>query len=475
MRALFLMLLCTALVSCAPNKNADNSERDKPSIDAPIALTLTDGGDGPWTVDIKRRGTGPLNGGDLYAFSRSTNDYRSETWQSVTGADFARKYGFDTITLTDNQAQLTLMPYSGMMQASYTPFIHFSDGGTAVFAGQFDMFALKDEAALEALGGDVYNNKGDLFAAPLTIKSSRPILYGGQSYDGEFTLNLDGKVSYAYVGETDITQGQDFAGVIDPGLPDWISGRFDDDLTLVFKALSERWGFGLTDKATILLAFEGYELEGLSATGGALPGNMIVMQLSGNRLREENPRILSYLQWFFTHEAAHLFQGHSDKHYAHNRYSWINEGGANTMTSMILVDKGLVADDYLQDTYSNSFKRCTEALEGKTLETAINNGPEGNYDCGDLIGRITDAALPDYDFFDFWNAFLDGLDGNFTDADYFKTMRALGANESVVSRLEALTSEKITDATGHLQSLMNDAGIKTTFVDGTMTAIAFPD
>ena len=465
MRFLILLLLTSVALSCAPRQDAVT-----PDPIAPIALTVTDGGDGPWTLEIER-----LSDGELYAFSRSENDYRSETWQAVTGSDFVRKHGFDTISLNDNQARLTFTPYSGVMQADYTPFIHFSDGGTAVFAGQFDLFALESDAALEALGGDVFNKTGELFAAPLTLKSTRPILYGGQSYDDTLTLSLDGKVSYAYIGETQITQGQDFAGVIDPGLPDWIAGRFDDDLTLVFDALSERWGFGLADKATILLAFEGYEPDGLSATGGALPGNMIVMQLSGSRLREENPRILSYLQWFFTHEAAHLFQAHSDKRYAHNRHSWINEGGANTMTSMILVDKGLVADNYLLETYSKSFTRCTEALEGKTLETTINNGPEGNYDCGDLIGRITDAALPNHDYFEFWNAFLDGTEGNYADTDYFKTMRDLGADEDVVTQLEALTSATVTDGASKLQSLMDVVGIKSTFIDGTMTMIAFPD
>lgn len=471
MRAVLLALISGVIVSCGPSlPTPENDAADDLSSKAPIAMTLTDGGKGDWSLKIEKK-----SGGEFYAFSRSENDYRSESWQVVSGADFSRKHGFDTLKLNANQAQLTFTPYVKSLPGTYTPFINFSDGGTAVFAGQFDLFALEDDAGLKALGGDVYNNEGELFAAPLTLKSARPILYGGQSYDGEVTLSLDGKSSYAYIGDTDITQGKDFSGVIDPGLPDWISQRFDEDLSLVFNALAERWGFDLPQKGTILLAFEGYEDEGVSLTGGALPGNMIVMQLSGERLREENPRVTSYLKWFFIHEAVHLFQKKTDKSYAHNRYSWISEGGANTMTSMIMAENDLALEGYLLRIYGDSFEFCAQALEGKTLEAAIDAGPEGNYDCGDLIGRITDAALPRHDYFEFWNSFLAGLDENFTDADYFAAMRKLGADEDIVSRLEALTSDPVIDAEATLKSLMNDVGIDATFADGAMRAIAFPN
>lgn len=54
-------------------------------------------------------------------------------------------------------------------------------------------------------------------------------------------------------------------------------------------------------------------------------------------------------------------------------------------------------------------------------------------------------------------------------------MRGLGADEEIVLRLEALTSRRVTNAAAELQSLMDDVGIKTKFVEGKMTEIAFPD
>lgn len=468
MRALYLSFMSGLIVSCAPPLSTQDSNRDT-NIAAPIALTVIDGGDEPWAFDIER-----FEGGELYAFSRSKNDYRSASWQVLSGGTFSRQHGFDTIAFTADRARLSFTPYATPIEADYTPFIKFSDGGLAVYAGQFDMFDAQGNSALKALDGDVFNYEGEFFTTPLTLKSSRPILYGGRNYNGEVTVSLGDEASYAYIGETKITLGADFSGVIDPGLPDWISERFDEDLSLVFGALAERWGFGLAEKATILFAFEGYELDGLSFTGGALPGNMIVMQLSGDELREDSPGVLSHLQWFFTHEATHLFQRHTGKQYAHNRYSWINEGGANTMTSIILTDEGLAPEGYLLKTYSNSFELCAEALEGRTLTEAIERGPEGNYDCGDLIGRITDAALPENDFFEFWNVFLEEPSEKFSDGDYFAAMRNLGADEGIVTRLEAFTSRPVRNAAATLQNLMADVGIDTTFEDGKMTAIAFP-
>ena len=46
--------------------------------------------------------------------------------------------------------------------------------------------------------------------------------------------------------------------------------------------------------------------------------------------------MLSYVHWFFAHEAAHLFQIDRGVGFASGAQSWIHEGAANTMAYSLI-------------------------------------------------------------------------------------------------------------------------------------------
>ena len=154
---------------------------------------------------------------------------------------------------------------------------------------------------------------------------------------GEAVGTTFGSGSFIYIGDAKITEGRDFTGVIDPGLPDWLSSRFDADLSEIFDGHRKLWGDGLKQKSTVLFSFRGYGTSGFSNKGGAL-GNMLALETSGDNLHTESEDTLNHFHWFFAHEAAHLFQGRTGLN--GNAY-WISEGGANAMAVNVLRAQGL--------------------------------------------------------------------------------------------------------------------------------------
>jgi len=237
----------------------------------------------------------------------------------------------------------------------------------------------------------------------------------------------------------------------------------------------------LPEKASILFAFRGYDTPGLSNTGGVI-GNQLIIETSGDALENPNPRIRSYFQWFFAHEAAHLFQSVSGIGYDHNGLSWISEGGANAMANQLLAESGLATPEHIRDNYVQSYRLCTEALNGRTLAATIKRGVEGNYDCGDFLARISDAALPDHSLAQLWSAMAEQVAANPAEEDavytadhYFTAMTKLGASPDIIAQMRAFTDEPVEDADAALRAMMEAVGIVARFENDLLSDIDFPE
>jgi len=467
-----LILTFGLLCACGPSTVEAPEQSEDDIAPPPISLVLTDGGQDAWTLDVELTESKPV------FFSRSNGDYRRETY-AVEGdqATLDRLGGFDTIIPTDDttSVQLSVMPYSGNIQADYTPFIPFSDGGVALFTGQFELLRGGDLASITALNGNLGAWSGEQVTIPMTVKSNRTLLVGGDRYQDEADIMIDGSGEYIYLGDAAVVHGEAFSGVIDPGLPAWLRDSFDDELSVIFEALSDRFGYSLSDRATVMFAFRGYEGQGLSNKGGALPGNVLALETSGSALRDPNEQVRGYFRWFFAHEAAHLFQQQSGKT-ADQGAAWIHEGAANAMAGRLLVDQGLRDAARYEASLAASFARCADGLKGRTLEETMRAGRVGAYDCGEIIAIISDAALPDHDLYDLWSTLMTSGDdpARYSAEDYFTAMRELGASNAVVAGLRALATDPVENATADLQSLLAAVGLDIVEADGRIVRIALP-
>ncbi len=471
MRRFLLLFMVLFFVGCA----------DKPSFDSEPALQGILQGT-QTTVTIKQLDDNWWKAEYLFSepqnaliFSRSLNDYRGQSWTSLDpNVSFKRIAGFDTILLEQPAAQATFKfkPYSGNLERDYTAFIPFSDGGYAVYTGQFEVLSVEDRTAIENLKGSLRNWNGEQGRLGLRLISEHPMILNGEIGHKQAIHLSQGGGTYIYVGTAKITQGKDFSGVIDPGLPEWINKRFDSDISKIFAGHRTLWGEGLNKKSTLLLSFKGYDINGFSNSGGAL-GNLITMELSGTALKKENKKILQYLHWFFAHEVAHTFQTRHGLHARNLDDNWMNEGAANAMANQVMRHQKLAGQDYFNAEYAKEFAECSTYLKKNKLTDYANTG-EYNipYSCGDLIAQITDASLKNHTLFEFWNEMLDNVkqdeqrEKQYTTEDYFKTLEKLGASQNIRDGLKQLTTEKISNPAGLLKSLMEKSGLEPEFNKG---------
>jgi len=476
MRRLTPALLACGIWACQPAEMDSAADANRPDVSATtvtesaVTVSLKDGRDGPWTLKIST--TSPTT---LF-FSRSKGDYRADSYAPTNNtARLERIAGLDTVIFSDGSqdAQFALTPYSGNIRAGYTPFIPFSDGGVAVYTGQFELLDAADRAAVEALDGRLSNWTGDQNPIPLTIISDRPMLIDGRRETDRAELFADGGGQYIYLGESEVVEGENFVGVIDPGLPAWIRDDFDETLGLIFSGLEARFGYGLSDRATVLFAYRGDDVQGLSNKGGALPGNVLALESAGTALQKPSDDIITYFDFFFTHEAAHLFQAASGKRLGNQDSSWIHEGHANAVAYRFLVDQGLQSRAAYETRLAETYARCVTELDGRTLSDTLRTGRVGAYDCGELIALASDSALKSHDLFDLWARIVAVApdDRNYEAEDYFTALLDLGANADVVDRLRMLVTLPIEDADMTLRGLLAAAGMDIVEEDGRISRI----
>ncbi len=405
-------------------------------------------------------------------FSRSSGDYRRLTWKPVTrGVSLERLDGFDAVLMKTPMTVIEFLftPYTQTVPKDYTPFIPFSDGGLALYTGQFELLPATDRAAIVALHGDIDRWQGEQPMFAVRVLADKPMVYNGEVRKREVVHVSRGDGTYIYIGEASLLQGADLTGVIDPGLPVWLKERVKPELSAIFDANRVLWGEGLGQKATVLFAFRGFEGEGMSNKGGAI-NSLLALESSGENLRSFHADILIFFRWFFAHEVVHLFQNRHGVSIDARSAAWMTEGAANAMAISVLREIGVTDDEFILDQYGDAVDDCSEYLgDGPLIDAAKRGQFDAFYTCGDLIAQMTAAVLPNENLFSFWNALLArgtvAEQHQYSTADYFDVLREMGANDSVIELFRSLVYEQQADPEKTLLRAMNSTGLAPRFDD----------
>lgn len=469
-----------SVLGCSPSSNKESFEPLATLATPPFSLKLTQSREGKFQLEINTD-----RPGRTLFFSRSANNYRMKTYTAVgSSAALSRIDGFDTIQFApDSQrAVFEIEPYTGNLPGTYTAFIPFTNGGQAIYLGAFELLRADNVEAVKALAGNIDVWQGEQFPIPLTLNAPAQILLNGERHTRAVNLTIQGNGPYAYMGPGKTIEGKNFIGLLDPGMPAWLAKSFDDDLAKIFEALERRFGRSLNSKASVLFAFKGYEPEGISNTGGVLPGGQMVLEMSGSLFETPNERLKGYIQWFLTHESAHLFQ-YSDKNisYSETADKWLSEGSANAVSHIILTELGTVPASVVQSRYAQSYEYCVASIKGSSMAEITKRDDQSHYDCGDLVWRIVDAALPEDDVFTLWNLLIKhakrkaGTDNiQYSTQHFFDMLAARGLNSDLSAALRAFIAGPNPDPAAALKDMMTLSGIQADFDEGTLTAIVFP-
>lgn len=421
----------------------------------------------------------------VLAFARSSNDYRLSTWRLETeGARLGRANDIDVIVFDEPSMEVvfSVVPLTSPLQSDYTPFVAFADGGLAVYEGQFSLIPFETLEAVTAMGGDVRSTGRAPLQMTVGLSSSKPIIVDGKILQGRVLHEIEGDGTYIYTGDSQIERFVSFTAVLDDALPDWLRDRFDRDLAGIFSELRQLWGFDLANRATVLLAYKGAVQDGLSAQGGALD-QLLMMEVGGTALSEQDFDTLTYLHWFFAHEAVHLFQTEKGVTFGRDEDAWIHEGAANTMAYNLIANM-LDAQDrtrFLSSVYANAFESCVGALEQGALSKAADRDAfSAHYACGDFVALASDGFLKRRDLYDMWNMLTDRAQAmetkQITSELYFANLQLLGMTKANRDRIARFVGEELEDPRQALTDLLEEAGLEPEFnAEGQLVSLAWPD
>lgn len=473
MSRFFIVFIAFCALAAAPHQAQSQTP-------AEASVTIGPEESGNWSVEYSF--AEPQN---VLAFVRSKSDFREPTWSLTSdNARFGRVAGIDVIVFDEpaKEVSFSIIPLTSKLVADYTPFVTFADGSVAVYESQFGLAPVDSLDAVSDLEGDTANIEAPALAMDVNFSSDTPIIVDGQVHEGSISHRIEGDGTYIYTGTGKIEPFDSFTVVLDARLPAWLRERFAGDLEAIFTGFEQLWGFELQNKATVMLAYKGAGAKGFSATGGALD-QLLMMEIGGADISEPDPNTLSYLHWFFAHEAAHLFQTDKGVTFASGGEAWIHEGAANTMAYNLIASmlEGDGGRQFLQGVYARAFDECVSVLEDGPLATAgERDGFSAHYSCGDFVALATDGFLKRRDLYGFWNRLISQAGGN--DArqvnltTYFATLQILGATPAQRRSIERIVEGQPDDPRKALTTLLEKAGLTPEFsAGGELISLDWPD
>lgn len=414
---------------------------------------------------------------NVLAFSHSKGGYRDATWTiEGDGARFGRVNGVDVIVFDEPSIGIafSIIPLTGQLPDDYTPFVTFSDGGIAVYDGQFELVPFSSLAGVEKLEGSIADASSSALALDFTLETE-----SANGADGPGLRRIEGSGRYVYTGPGTLADRNGFSILADGGLPGWIASDFASDMEGFLASLERLWGYELAEPFSLMVAYKGAAAQGLTLHGNALD-NQLVLELGGRGFSQANSEALAYLHWYTIREIVQLFQTGRGVSLAGPEAAWIHDGAANSIAYQLIAADMQSADQFLSSVYGNAFEDCVKTLEGGTLESARARGAvTGPYACGDFIALATDSILKRRDLFGFWTALNDWAarsPGKVIDKKvYFTTLQLLGATPAQRERIRAIVEDELPQPRKALTELLQTSGLEPKFASGRLVSLNWPD
>lgn len=375
--ALTALLLCFVLPSCV------STSRPTPDAAAPIALDLAVRPDE--TVIVTYQMTAPTK---ALHFAQALGGYRPEDWHPQSaGFRWTQEGSGERVERSDGSAfrvvQFTLPARYRALPKSYAPFSPFSDGSVLVHSGQFHACISAPCAGTDAM--------------PMRIVATGKTIgvEGRRVADQTRFVSRDDGTSI-FVGTLKPEEADGFIAVIDPGLPPAARDHLKQSLPRAMDTFARIYG-ALSFHPELYVSIDARaRTDGhVSNQGGTLPGQ-IFMHFDGENARDRvTAQAPFWLDWFFAHEAAHLFQqDRIGKPASDGIAAWIHEGGADAMAALALAQRGKAERAYVASRVRSAETDCAKGLARAPLDKATAAGNfDLHYQCGLLIWLALDDSL----------------------------------------------------------------------------------
>lgn len=459
---MILLAACLSLAGCSSTR-----ERPAQPRSGSATAALERRADGSWLLEY--RFTHPAS---AWFFVRSALDLDGKPWRASSfvvetpGVRLERKGRYDV--LTGDGTPLTVVrirvkPYSESIAADYTPALMFSDGGIAFYSEHHLVAPLASAEAAAKLPPDLNGVEFETVPVRFTLRDpGRNILFGGKRLRGEAGLMLNGDDTYLYSGAARPTETAAFVGVIDPGLPAWVTAELNAFTPRLFAYYTQRLGKPRGDRPAAFVAWGGSALKGYSVGGSVLKG-MVVMNMRGAQVSDPNPAVRTRMRWFIGHESAHFWMGQTVR-YGGRSEAWITEGAADLMAVRAFehLDPGYDARADVQRSIDDCLKINGTQPLAKAAERDLHRA---NYACGVVLALAAEGAArrrdPGADVFSWVRRLIDAnrADGVVTQADWLSAFAAVREDAAATASVRRFLEEGTPDPAGFVHDLLAGSGV----------------
>jgi uncharacterized protein YceK len=461
-RVAILLATCLALAGCGSIR-----ERSAPSQPDGATATLTrDSGSG-WLLEYRFAHAAPA-----WFFVRSALDLDGKPWRArsftveTPGVRLERQGRYDVLVgdaTPLSSVRIRVRPFPESISADYTPALAFSDGGIAFYSEHHLVAPLPSAAAAAALPPDLNGVEFETVPLRFTLRDpGRNLLFGGKRLRGEASLMLNGDDAYLYSGAARPVETPAFVGIIDPGLPQWVTAELHAFTPRLFDYYTDRLGKPRGDRPTALVAWGGAELKGYSVGGSVLKG-MVVMNMRGAQVASPNPAVRTRMRSFIGHEAAHFWLGQTVR-YGGRSEAWITEGAADLMAFRAFKHLDPGYDDRAD--LQRSIDDCLKVNGTKPLGKAAERGEHrASYACGAVLALAAEGAARKRDLgadiFTWLKHLIDAnrADGVVTQADWLDAFAAVRADPAVTAAVRHFLDEGTPDPGGFVYDLLAGSGV----------------
>jgi hypothetical protein len=306
---------------------------------------------------------------------------RASSWTPVDAA-FSIKLedGEEVVRRLDgasfDHVAFRMAPKYVTLEKDYAPFSPFGDGGMLVYTGRFQ--ACPDTCK----GGETYRLSMKPPAGMHAIAHGK-VVDSVDFEDDENGTNL-------YVGRAEPVSTPDVVAVIDPTLPADVRGKLESLLPRLMSFYGKEFGVLPTRPMLFASIDAQYAGGGYGYQGGTLPGQVFVHRYGSNPAFN-TPAFAARQDWFFAHEAAHLYQHYPSL--ADDGDSWIHEGGADALAAVALQALGEIDQDAVKARLQSSLDTCAAGIAKYPLKQAHVDGSfDSFYGCGFVMQMAVDAA-----------------------------------------------------------------------------------
>lgn len=379
-------------------------------------------------------------------FPQELGGYRAEVWKPVdSNFRWIKEGEGERIERIDGRPFRTVtfaiaIDYRALPK-SYAPFSPFSQGGALLHSGQFHACRSAPCAQPDPL--------------PINIAAPGETIgvEGRRRQERDSFISKDDGTNI-FIGTLQPVNADGFVAIIDPGLPIAARQHLDRSLPQAIEELAAIYGpLSFTPELYVSIDDEPEKDGRISTQGGTLP-RQIFMHFDGEGAKERvgagNPL---WLDWFFAHESAHLFQqDKAGRLVGDDGFAWMHEGAADAMAALAMVRRGAAERAYVLGRKREAEAACVAGLGATPLHQASAEGKfDLHYQCGLIMWLAVDQDLRRQGkegLADLNRALFSAVRSGqpWSEAEFFRLAGELGVSSSVMHAVKTLAVGNSRDA-----------------------------